>query len=389
MNRVCQGEEIAPATSSPSQQQQKVPSVATPLARSENGPILSPQVPTAKTQRQEIHPISRPPLHTPKQVFHITKFTGPQLQSKVPKDDVRQSPSDLPAAKRAELDKALDDCEARFQRNVNEVNNDNTLTPMARAAKIVSLKNGNASRKSQIRKNFGVTLRLRTKDKEAQLENLQVNTAALRNTGPSGPASTSSPAYMNRPPSGFTPLNRPQISRPTFSTGQGPSSTTGMRRPRQGDMNNPQNTISTPDNYIHPKANFKRQRTSEESPAAATHPMAGPKRVPVSVAQEKWEALQPKNKAVESEGSEDRIMTDAPAKAVQALQARGAPSQRPVVITILSSDESNQEERNGARANSSDDDEDIPAYVPSMAGSGGSRGGKGMVKRGGRGRGHG
>ncbi|RAL65259.1 hypothetical protein DID88_001365 [Monilinia fructigena] len=37
-----------------------------------------------------------------------------------------------------------------------------------REARLISLKNGNASRKSQIRKSFGVTLRMRDKDKEAK-----------------------------------------------------------------------------------------------------------------------------------------------------------------------------------------------------------------------------
>ncbi|QSZ28896.1 hypothetical protein DSL72_003402 [Monilinia vaccinii-corymbosi] len=110
----------------------------------------------------QIRNIPRPPLHTPVASKHIV----PIIAASPMEDGARQSPSELTPAKRAALEAALQRIEDKYIADQAAIPAD--WPADKREARLVSLKNGNASRKSQIRKAFGVTLRMRDKDKEAK-----------------------------------------------------------------------------------------------------------------------------------------------------------------------------------------------------------------------------
>ncbi|KAJ8060966.1 hypothetical protein OCU04_010045 [Sclerotinia nivalis] len=108
------------------------------------------------------HNIPRPPLHTPTISKHISAIIAAS-----PLDEgARQSPSELTPEKRAALEAALQRVEEKYAEDQASIPED--WPADKREARLISLKNGNASRKSQIRKSFGVTLRMRDKDKEAK-----------------------------------------------------------------------------------------------------------------------------------------------------------------------------------------------------------------------------
>ncbi|CAD6446749.1 e0e1b36a-5933-49ea-ac31-bc1ff3d20274 [Sclerotinia trifoliorum] len=108
------------------------------------------------------HNIPRPPLHTPTISKHISTIIAAS-----PSDEAaRQSPSELTPEKRAALEAALQRVEEKYAEDQASIPDD--WPADKREARLISLKNGNASRKSQIRKSFGVTLRMRDKDKEAK-----------------------------------------------------------------------------------------------------------------------------------------------------------------------------------------------------------------------------
>ncbi|KAF7854190.1 hypothetical protein EAF04_010487 [Stromatinia cepivora] len=108
------------------------------------------------------HNIPRPPLHTPTISKHISAIIAAS-----PLDEgTRQSPSELTPEKRAALEAALQRVEEKYAEDQASIPED--WPADKREARLISLKNGNASRKSQIRKSFGVTLRMRDKDKEAK-----------------------------------------------------------------------------------------------------------------------------------------------------------------------------------------------------------------------------
>lgn len=107
--------------------------------------------------------IPRPPLHTPApRAKHIEAIIATSPWD----DEARHSPSELPPDKRAALEAALQRVEEKYIEDQASIPKD--WPAEKKEARLISLKNGNASRKSQIRKQFGVTLRMRDKDKEAK-----------------------------------------------------------------------------------------------------------------------------------------------------------------------------------------------------------------------------
>jgi hypothetical protein len=247
MNGVCHCEDIARATSPSNQLLQEAASVAQhpspPVPSQPQAPISSvprpsftPSQPAPTTSyathassamssqkplpRPEVT-IQRPPLHTPTSTPVSkpsppvsTSSPGPRKQA--PPSDVRQSPSELSAERLAALNQQLQDAEDRYQRQIREIPAD--ATEEHRAARLVSLKNGIASKKSQIRRAHGVSLRLREKDKQAR--------KAIEKT-PSGKAAreqrlsmTSMASMTSTPPaaapmSSFSPINTPPPTAPT------------------------------------------------------------------------------------------------------------------------------------------------------------------------------
>ncbi|KAH8662981.1 hypothetical protein BGZ60DRAFT_412432 [Tricladium varicosporioides] len=200
--------------------------------------------------------IPRPPLHTP------------STRKQEPSSDIRQSPSELPPERLQALNQELQDEDAKYQRLVADAQ---TLPTPERAARLISLKNGNASRKSQIRKRYGVSLRLRDKDK-----------AAKRSSLPSRPSglveefrAPSPPEVVERPTSGFSPINvvvkngaqkytsrYPPVSnqstpsRQSLPSGFRPASTANPRYPEQNQL--------TTSNFESQRSNKRRRSETDD-----------------------------------------------------------------------------------------------------------------------------
>ncbi|KAF7951654.1 hypothetical protein EAE96_006953 [Botrytis aclada] len=144
--------------------------------------------------------IPRPPLHTPgSRSKHIEAIIAAS-----PWDgEARHSPSELPPDKRAALEDALQKIEEKYLDDQSKIPED--WTPERREARLISLKNGNASRKSQIRKQFGVTLRMRDRDKEAKKIR-----EVLGSNSPMVPTGMNRIEYRNSPGVAGYPVNAQQ-----------------------------------------------------------------------------------------------------------------------------------------------------------------------------------
>ncbi|KAI9644809.1 hypothetical protein NHQ30_006836 [Ciborinia camelliae] len=186
--------------------------------------------------------IPRPPLHTPVVSKHISSI----IASSPMEDGARQSPSELTPEKLAALEHALQMVDEKYAADQAAIPHD--WPADKREARLISLKNGNASRKSQIRKSFGVTLRMREKDKEAKKRREVLGTNApsgsvgetrfgdFRNLTPAGYSRSSqqmSPHPPNptgvrmemvhmRPASGFIPINAPPQQHHVYPPSQAP-----------------------------------------------------------------------------------------------------------------------------------------------------------------------
>ncbi|KAF7931216.1 hypothetical protein BELL_0050g00010 [Botrytis elliptica] len=144
--------------------------------------------------------IPRPPLHTPgSRSKHIEAIIAAS-----PWDgEARHSPSELPPDKRAALEDALQKIEEKYLEDQSKIPED--WTAEKREARLTSLKNGNASRKSQIRKQFGVTLRMRDRDKEAKKIR-----DVLGSNSPMVPTGMNRIEYRNSPTVAGYPVNAQQ-----------------------------------------------------------------------------------------------------------------------------------------------------------------------------------
>jgi hypothetical protein len=166
---------------------------------------------------------AQPPPSIPRPPF-IPPASTPRGPSKLP-DDVRQSPSELPPEKRAAMDKEIQDADDKYEQQIAAIPKD--YTEEQRQARMISLKNGVASKKSQIRKSYGVTLRMRERDKQARksagmstpptnprLEEYRAQPPPRPNSaGPVNGTPTSTP-----PVSGFSPINGTNSNAPTPPT---------------------------------------------------------------------------------------------------------------------------------------------------------------------------
>lgn len=273
---VCSGEDIARATSPSSQLRQEAASVAQqhppPVPSQPQAaipsiprPSFTPTHPTAYTThassampsqqplpRPEVT-IQRPPLHTPtstpvsKPSPPVSTSTSGPRGKQAPSSDIRQSPSELSAERLAALNQELQDADDRYRQQISEIPAD--ATEEQRTARLVSLKNANASRKSQIRKAHGVSLRLREKDKQAR--------KALETTPSGKPAPEQRMSMTSTPPaaapvSSFSPSDAPPPTAPTPDHGRNsnppqPSQASRYNGPSQ---NPPQRSHVSP--YSHP-----------------------------------------------------------------------------------------------------------------------------------------
>ncbi|KAM0318063.1 hypothetical protein ACHAO8_002040 [Botrytis cinerea] len=148
--------------------------------------------------------IPRPPLHTP---ASRSKHIEAIIASSPWDGEARHSPSELPPEKRAALEDALQKIEEKYLEDQSKIPED--WTPERREARLISLKNGNASRKSQIRKQFGVTLRMRDRDKEAKKIR-----EVLGANSPMVPTGMNRAEYRNSPTVAGYPVNPQQQMQP-------------------------------------------------------------------------------------------------------------------------------------------------------------------------------
>lgn len=323
--------------------------------------------------------IPRPPLHTPiplpatpqstqrSQARHnanaATNSAVQALQAIDP--EARLSPSQLSAVKKTEMDRQIEAENRKYQNALAAI--DPQLPPADQEKRRISLRNGNATKKSQIRKSFGVTLRMRDRDKIASRAVAMASSPAPEATSASGSSRSSPhiPSHVSAPSSGFLPINAPVLrNNPTPPNADGfgrPTPPLPMRTQSGHTDENPSspqrnvsgiphsNNTSISGGYQSPSHNVsasqtqsqhraKRQRTSSFSeqtkppaasewipPLSRTQTPYGPasssaslsmtearsedaaskhpKKVPVGAAQAKWEQLQPKNRANGTDGA--------------------------------------------------------------------------------------
>lgn len=171
MNKVCQAD-IAQATS-PSPQKQddagpenaetatrKQPRASIPEQSTASAPPYQPRV---LTQDPTAISITRPPPRSPSTSHahpgHHQR--SPISRTKAQEPDIRMvvSPSELPSTKLAEMNQLLAEQEERYQTQIALIRDAEYPTPDAKAKRQVSLKASHATRCSQIRRSFGVSLR--------------------------------------------------------------------------------------------------------------------------------------------------------------------------------------------------------------------------------------
>ena len=320
-------------------------------------PTQAPILPTQSADKQ----IPRPPLHTPTQTTPISqapRSSDAQSFIQATDPDARVNPSQLSPEKKANMDAEISAEDIRYHDVCLAIDHDADLTAEEKLQKKTSRKNMNATKKSQIRKKYGASLRLRERDKIALKATALSSPAAASSSKPypsySSPA-VQLPSYISTPSSGFSPINAPSrhvagpsrpppILPPQYTQQQNgnasASSSTNLRSDARlsgfGILRT--NKPSRPQGYQNQNPSYpnKRQRTSSigdasgsgtQSPAIPhlIPPMArtrtpydppsstsGPglsmievssedaaskypkKKVPVAAAQAKWEQLRPR-----------------------------------------------------------------------------------------------
>jgi hypothetical protein len=290
LRKVCFGDDIAPATSPSSQLHQEAQSRSQPppVTQPYPGPILPPPRPSfaqppraqsaqaqytsAYSQPQPRPPIAvqRPPLHTP--APPAKPAPTPSMSTPVPENlsiptDFRHSPSELSPEKLAALESELQEAEDRYQQQIAEI--PTSYTEAERAHRLTSLKNANASRKSQIRKAHGVSLRLREKDKVARkAAGITPPGRPHLESGSPQPATTARPT-STPPTSSFSPVNVPpsRHSPSEYGRSGGPPHPSAVSH-YNGPYGNPPHP-STGSQYKQPPQNA---RIRVQNPFSEPHP---------------------------------------------------------------------------------------------------------------------
>jgi len=278
-------------------------------------------------------------------------------------------PSELDPARKAELDEVLEAQERRYEQQVANAYADQSLTREEREKKLGSLKNNHATKKSTIRRSFGVTLRKRAKVREeAKKKNsspaVRPEIEAFRAAPGSAPGHGSSKSQATGPmrhsspippiTSGFSPINAPRKATkatpkhsgqampythqhpqpPSYQASAGPSGH-GMQK----DVRYQQHI--TPDSYAQAQNN-KRRRTDEGSrEGSSKDAQFGTMEVSSEGAAQKLQATPSKNNNIQVRiplMQQDTPMSDAPATA-SATRTAGHE-----VVTISSSEDEDQDE---------------------------------------------
>jgi hypothetical protein len=292
--KVCLEESITPATSASNQLLQEAAAASVPKPSNSTNPILPPPKPShSNAPRPQFRgqprtsigaSIPRPPHHTPSSSQNHssrTNSTPPTATQTTPTFRVRLSPSELSPQGLAQLNKALANEEVRYLELCAAV--DPKLGPREREARLQSLKNAHATRKSQIRKSYNVTLRMGEKDKAARnaavatptvRSNLEEYRAPAVSDGlPIGRATVfrSSP---QAPTPSFSPINVPgnnQLHRKfSRSTAQGWSAGSNPVLPQTSGVNSNSGILQPEKPYL--QHAHKRQRMEEGDSTNSTQP---------------------------------------------------------------------------------------------------------------------
>ncbi|KAL3427860.1 hypothetical protein PVAG01_01369 [Phlyctema vagabunda] len=226
---------------------------------------------------------------------------GTRKQNYASSPEVRMTPESLPPEEYAKLNVELDAVDNKYESDVAAIDADPSMSSTIKEARKTSLKNGQASKKSQIRKKFGVTLRLRDKDKKAM--KAKGLTPTYNRTGSANGAASShyldpkySSAVMNSSPlvnstlaaNVETPQPRSQLAAvstpPSYQSPQSQLPPPPQPQPtpvRQSSgftpLNRPgQIAASLSSRSVSSENSNKRRRSSESSPAARNQTPAEP-----------------------------------------------------------------------------------------------------------------
>ncbi|KAG4435423.1 hypothetical protein IFR05_009097 [Cadophora sp. M221] len=256
LRKVCVGNGIAPPTPSMAQDSYTLP------------PIRDvPSQPPPRTAPTTAFPPSRPPMHIPApphpQIPIQVPSSQPALNRSIAqpplppvaisrpllgtprgpgrpkKVEIRHSPSELTPEKRASLEKAIDDAETEHRDKIAAIPAD--WSAEERQRRTTSLNNAHATKKSQIRRAHGVSLRMREKDKQARVA-AGISPAASSRIQEFRASSQSSPAG-SPPSSSFSPIN---------NTAARPSPVNGYHGPPQPPTAYRQPTANTASRVFNP-----------------------------------------------------------------------------------------------------------------------------------------
>ncbi|CZT06455.1 uncharacterized protein RAG0_12157 [Rhynchosporium agropyri] len=217
--KVCNDDDIAPATPLVPPNE-KTSSTSTPTLPHPpmhmSGPPSQLQAPSQLPSSQAL---TRPPGAVAQPAVQSSRpdmFTPRRGPGRPKKENIRHSPSELTPEKRAAMEKAIADAEADTAEKIAALAS-SEYSEEARQRRTTSLTNAIATRKSQIRKSFGVSLRMRETDKQARLA---AGIGSL--SGPSRIREFDAPSSVSPgvspPASSFSPINgNSNTSRPSAS----------------------------------------------------------------------------------------------------------------------------------------------------------------------------
>ncbi|KAH7412593.1 hypothetical protein BKA64DRAFT_332667 [Cadophora sp. MPI-SDFR-AT-0126] len=212
----------APRTASAPNQPPSRPPIYAPPPPSQAPQSQQPQVVPSTQAARPIPQISQPPIQIPRPPLATPRGPG---RPKKP-EPIRHSPSELTPEKRAALEQAIQDAENETAEKIAAIPSE--WTAEERQRRITSLNNANATKKSQIRRAHGVSLRMREKDRQARVAAGISPSASSRiqefrashSPAPSPPAPSFSPINGNRathsgPPQPATSYQAPPPSAAT------------------------------------------------------------------------------------------------------------------------------------------------------------------------------
>jgi hypothetical protein len=288
LKHVCEHSDIQPASDSPAESPQPGRSIAPhtmqrPPMKSQASrksqdhqagaqhQFPSPAIVNAIHDSIPGAPLTRPPMYSP--ISTPSTPLGTSSKKQRADGDIRQPPENLPPERLAAMNREIEEEDTKYEALKQEIMQ---MAPEEHEHRLQSAKNGNASKKSNIRKRYGVTLRMREKDKIATGKKVTSSklrasfsapeeTLTPRSYAAPPPPSSTSPVQMNTivpAPQGFLPINAahgPEVrTNSSWSNTLPPSS-------MQNSYGSPYAPSYIPDNHVAP---YSYQPPSSSSPRA-------------------------------------------------------------------------------------------------------------------------